>query len=73
MTADRGTNSEITEGATTTARLITSVLFVTGLGWLLDTWLGTWPWLTAFGALGGGALGFYLTWLHVREDGNSGR
>lgn len=73
MTPDRGTNSELMEAATHSSRLITSVLFVAGLGWLLDALLGTWPYLTGVGAVAGGALGFYLTVLHVREADKRGR
>lgn len=33
----------------------------TGLlaGWLLDRWLGTWPWLLVTGVILGAAAGFY--------------
>ena len=29
------------------------------LGWLLDRWLGTWPWLLVTGVILGAAAGFY--------------
>jgi ATP synthase protein I len=29
------------------------------LGWLLDRWLGTWPWLLVVGVVLGAAAGFY--------------
>lgn len=29
------------------------------IGWLLDRWLGTWPWLLVVGLVLGGAAGFY--------------
>ncbi len=61
------------EAATVSSRLITSMLALAGLGWLADTLLGTWPWLTGLGAVAGGALGFYLTVLHTREDSARGR
>ena len=36
-----------------------SVLTFFGLGWLLDRWLGTSPWLVVAGIVLGSALGFY--------------
>lgn len=65
---DRGDEkAQLMEAATVSSRMITSMLFVAGLGWLADTLGGSWPWLTGIGAVGGGALGFYLTLLHHRE------
>jgi F0F1-type ATP synthase assembly protein I len=29
------------------------------IGWLLDRWLGTWPWLLVVGLVLGSAVGFY--------------
>jgi ATP synthase protein I len=29
------------------------------IGWLLDRWLGTWPWLLVLGLVLGSAAGFY--------------
>lgn len=74
MSPDRGQQkAEMMQAATVSSRLVTSMLFMGGLGWLLDAPLGTWPWLTGFGAVAGGALGFYLTLLHAREDDARGR
>jgi F0F1-type ATP synthase assembly protein I len=39
-----------------------------GLGWLLDRWLGTDPWLMLVGFLAGFACGLYLLWLHSRSE-----
>jgi ATP synthase protein I len=39
--------------------LFASVAVFTGLGWLLDRWLGTAPWLLVIGFLLGAAAGFY--------------
>lgn len=36
-----------------------STLILLGLGWLLDGWLGTDPWLTVAGIVLGAGLGFY--------------
>lgn len=43
--------------------LIAGTLTWAGIGWLLDRWLGTGPWLLAIGALVGNAAGLYLIWL----------
>ena len=39
--------------------LFASVAVFCGLGWLLDRWLGTAPWLMVVGLLLGAAAGFY--------------
>jgi ATP synthase protein I len=39
--------------------LFTSVIALCGVGWLLDRWLGTKPWLLVTGVVLGAALGFY--------------
>jgi ATP synthase protein I len=39
--------------------LFASVASLTGMGWLLDRWLGTSPWLLAFGIVLGAVAGFY--------------
>ncbi|HEX8472478.1 MAG TPA: AtpZ/AtpI family protein [Pyrinomonadaceae bacterium] len=36
-----------------------SVLAFLGIGWLLDRWLGTSPWLMVAGIVVGSAVGFY--------------
>jgi F0F1-type ATP synthase assembly protein I len=43
--------------------LLVAVLAWAGIGWLVDRWLGTGPWLLAIGALVGNAAGLYLIWL----------
>lgn len=43
--------------------LMSAVLTWAALGWLLDRWLGTGPWLLVVGALVGNAAGIYLVWL----------
>ncbi|MFQ5967280.1 MAG: AtpZ/AtpI family protein [Acidimicrobiia bacterium] len=74
MSPDRGQEkAEMMEAATVSSRLITSVLFLAGIGWLADTLLGTWPWLTGIGTVAGGAMGFYLTVLHAKEAEKRGR
>ena len=39
--------------------LFTSVVVLCGVGWLLDRWLGTKPWLLVVGTVLGAAVGFY--------------
>ena len=39
--------------------IISSVIAFLILGWLLDRWLGTSPWLLVAGIILGSALGFY--------------
>lgn len=52
---------------------IASLLTWAGIGWLLDRWLGTGPWLLSIGALIGNAAGLYLIWLRSsRMEGFDG-
>ncbi|HEV7684015.1 MAG TPA: AtpZ/AtpI family protein [Pyrinomonadaceae bacterium] len=39
--------------------LFSSVVVLAGVGWLLDRWLGTKPWLLLVGTVLGAAAGFY--------------
>lgn len=39
--------------------LFASVATMCGLGWALDRWLGTSPWLLVIGVVLGAAVGFY--------------
>lgn len=39
--------------------LFVSVVFLCGVGWLLDRWLGTAPWLMIAGLVLGAVAGFY--------------
>jgi ATP synthase protein I len=39
--------------------LFFSVATLLGVGWLLDRWLGTYPWLMVAGIVVGSALGLY--------------
>ena len=39
--------------------LFVSVVFLGGVGWLLDRWLETAPWLLVSGLVLGAAVGFY--------------
>jgi F0F1-type ATP synthase assembly protein I len=51
-----------------TVEFLSALLTLGGLGWLLDRWLGTAPWLIVIGLVAGNALGVYLLWLHSRSE-----
>jgi F0F1-type ATP synthase assembly protein I len=59
----RDTWQELDRGWTTTIELMTAVGVWMAIGWGLDTWLGTWPWLMVAGAFLGLTLGMYLAWV----------
>lgn len=50
------------------AEFLSAILTLGGIGWLLDWWLGTAPWLLFVGVMGGFACGLYLMWLRSRSD-----
>jgi ATP synthase protein I len=43
--------------------LLAAILTWTAIGWALDRWLGTTPWLLVAGGLVGNAAGLYLVYL----------
>ena len=47
--------------------LVTATLVWGGIGWLLDRWLGTGPWLMCTGFVVGNGAGIYLIWLRTNE------
>lgn len=47
--------------------LLAGILVWGGVGWLVDHWLGTWPWLFAVGVFLGFGAGLYLVWLRTGE------
>ena len=47
--------------------LVSATLTWAAIGWLIDRWLGTDPWLLASGALLGNAAGLMLVWLRARR------
>lgn len=54
---------DLDSGWALTAEFMTAIGVWMGIGWLLDQWLVTWPWLMAVGATLGFALGMYLVYL----------
>ena len=54
---------DLDSGWALTIELMTAVGVWMGIGWLLDRWLGTWPWLLVAGAFLGFALGMYLAYI----------
>ena len=67
MTRNRDWAGGLAEGAMVSSRLVGSVVSGAGIGWLLDRWLGTWPWLVGLGATGGSLMGFYWMVVYARE------
>lgn len=43
-----------------------------GVGWLLDRWLGTDPWLLSVGIMAGFASGLYIVWLRSTPHADRG-
>lgn len=62
---------DMDSGWTMTAELLTATAVWMGIGWLLDRWLGTDPWIMLGGALLGFALGTYVTFLRADEQGKA--
>lgn len=73
MPPNHSAGKGIAEAADISSRFFASVVSGGGLGWLLDRWLGTWPWLVALGTVVGFALGFYWMLLYAREMERRGR
>ncbi|QBI21934.1 hypothetical protein ER308_05925 [Egibacter rhizosphaerae] len=56
--------------------LLSGLLIWGGVGWLLDSWLGTGPWLFVIGALVGNGTGLWLMWwrsTHTPAAAGTGR
>jgi F0F1-type ATP synthase assembly protein I len=56
------------QGLNLTVEFLTAILTWGGIGWLLDRWLETAPWLMVAGLVIGNACGIYLIWLHSRSE-----
>ncbi len=46
---------------------VVAVMLFAGIGWGLDRWLGTLPWLTIVGVAVGFATGLYILWKMARR------
>lgn len=55
------------------AEFLAALLTWGGIGYLLDRWLGTDPWLLIAGLVLGNGLGIYLLWLRSNADASPGR
>ena len=58
-TEDQETNRKSGIAYAAALNLFAAVIGFSGLGWLLDRWLGTEPWCLAGGVVVGAAAGFY--------------
>ena len=67
---DRSAWQQMDTGWVMSIELLTATFLYGGIGWLLDRWLHTAPWLLSFGFLLGFATGFYLIW--ARTEGRIG-
>lgn len=70
--AEKRTSGQIAEAVTKTdigGSFLNSLLAGLLVGWLLDTWLGTDPWLVIVFALLGAYSGFMRTWAYAKEQG----
>lgn len=59
----RGAWRGVDESNVMGVELLAATLTWAGIGWLLDRWLGTGPWLLGAGAVVGNVAGLYLIWL----------
>jgi ATP synthase protein I len=73
MPPDYSAGRGIAEAADISSRFFASVVSGGLLGWLLDRWLGTWPWLVSVGTIAGFVLGFYWMLRYAREMERRGR
>ncbi len=66
--------SGMAEASSISNRFFESVVSAGAIGWLLDRWLGTWPWLVSAGTIGGFVLGFYWMVAYAKKlERTSGR
>ena len=63
----------IAEAVDVSSRFFASVVSGGVLGWLLDRWLGTWPWLVSLGTIAGFVLGFYWMMQYAKNMEQRGR
>lgn len=61
------------QGSIMSVELLTATLVWFGIGWLVDSLLGTMPWFMFAGALLGNWVGLYLLWLRGQRAENAAR
>lgn len=62
---------ELDSGWGMTVELLTATFVWGGIGWLVDRWLGTGPWVMVGGFVLGFVLGNYLIFLRADEQGRA--
>lgn len=62
---------DMDSGWTMTIELLTATAVWGAIGWFLDRWLDTEPWLLAGGIILGFGLGSYLVILRAKEQGEA--
>ncbi len=62
---------DLDNGWAMTVELLTATFVWGGIGWLVDRWLGTGPWVMIGGFVLGFALGNYLIFLRAEEQGKA--
>lgn len=55
--------ADVGVGWTMSVEFLTATLVWGAIGWLVDRWLGTGPWLMSVGFVLGNGAGIYLVWL----------
>ena len=50
-----------------TADIVTGTFLFGGVGWLIDRWLGTEPWVMVGGFIIGHGMGIYAAMLHMKR------
>ncbi len=55
--------ADMDSGWVMVVELVTATFLWGGIGWLLDSWLSTGPWIMSFGFVVGFVTGFYLVYL----------
>lgn len=56
------------QGLNLTIEFLAAIMTWGGIGWVVDRWLGTSPWVMIAGFVLGNACGIYLVWLHSRSE-----
>ena len=70
---NKGATSAINDGWVSGGGFLGSILAGVLLGWGLDTWLGTDPWLIVTGIVLGSIAGFYRMWAELTTATTGGK